>query len=141
MLWLVFDVFFFANLYVFTFSNISGSLSITRFYIPTVNCMEALAFTSFISSYFSSHAKRCIFVFSDITSSVKNIRNHVGTARSAHCKVHCPPTAAPLFLQSVPREISRHRSRLFYPSAMLSITGCIAYIGVRFVSNEQNTTP
>ena len=54
--------------------------SITRFYIRTVNCFEAPAFTSFIISYFSLHDKRCLFVFSDITSSVKNIRNHVGTA-------------------------------------------------------------
>ena len=41
---------------------------------------EALAFTSFIISYFSLHDKRCLFVFSDIISSVKKIRNHVSTA-------------------------------------------------------------
>ena len=45
-----------------------------------MNYIEALAFTSFISSYFSLRHKRCLFVFSDIISSVKNIRNHVGTA-------------------------------------------------------------
>ena len=36
-----FDDFFLANSYFFTYSNISGSLSITRFYIRTVNCIEA----------------------------------------------------------------------------------------------------
>ena len=78
---LVFDDFFFANSYFFSFSNIFGSLSITRFYIRTVNCIEALAFTSFISSYSSLHDKGwCLFVSCDITWSVKNIRNHVGTA-------------------------------------------------------------
>ena len=77
---LLFDVFFFANSLFFTFSNIFGSLSITRFYIQTVNCIQAFAFTAFIIPYFSLHDKRWLFVFFDITTSVKNIRNHVGTA-------------------------------------------------------------
>ena len=77
---LVFDDFFLANSYFFTFSNISGSLSITWFYIRTMKCIEVPAFTSFISLYFSLHDKCCLFILSDITSSVKNIRNHVGTA-------------------------------------------------------------
>ena len=61
--------------------------------------------------------------------------------RSARCTTHCPPTTAPLSLHSVRREVSRHRSALFYTSAMPRITGSIAYIAERFISNEQNTTP
>ena len=87
--------FFSANSSFFTFLNMSGSLLITRFHRQTVNCIDALAFTfyflitygvckkrkyCFISSYFSLHDKHCFFIFSDITSSVKNIRNYVGTA-------------------------------------------------------------
>ena len=137
---LVFDDFFFANSYVFTASNISGSLSITRFYIRTMNRIEASAFTSFISSYFYLHDKRCLFDFSDKTSSVKNIRNHVGTValpaarRTARRLKRLSP-----FIVSLGKYLATDFH--FYPSAMLSITGSNSYIGARFVSNEQNTTP
>ena len=98
--------FFVANSYFITFSNISGLLLITRFYVRTVNCIDAPAFTSFISSYFFFHDKICLSVFSDITSSVRNIRNHVVTAAlPADYSASFPSN-------SVPPEVSRHRSPL-----------------------------
>ena len=77
---LVFDDCFFANSYFFTFSNISSSLSITQFYIRTVNCIEALlslAHTFLCTTNVASSFFPTSFL---ISSSVKNIRNHVGTA-------------------------------------------------------------
>ena len=61
---------FFSNSQLFTFSNTTGSLSITRLYIRSVirylfnvNSFAAPAFTSLIRSYFSSNEKRRLSVF------------------------------------------------------------------------------
>ena len=90
ILLLVFDDFFFANLYFLTFSNITGSLSITRFYIQTVNCIEAPAFTSFISSYFffAWQTLPLRFLWHNLICQKHSIpRRH---CRSARCTMHCP---------------------------------------------------
>ena len=132
--------FLYTNSYFFTFSNISGSLSIPPFYIRTVNCIVAPALTSFISSDFSLHNKRCLFVFSDITSSVTNIRSHVGTVTPpAARRTACWLQRLSPFIVSLEKYLAT--SLHLYPSVMISITGSIAYIAAWFASNEQNTTP
>ena len=110
---LVFNDFFFANSYFFTFSNISGAL----------------------------HDKSCVFVFSNITSSVKNIRNHVGTAAlPAARRTACQLQRLFPFIVSLEKYLATDLYSFTRPPC-LELPGSIAYIGARFVPNEQNTTP
>ena len=132
--------FFFANSYFVTFSNISGSPAITQFYLRTVNSIEAPAFTSFISSYFSLHDKRCLFVFSDKTSSVKNIRNHVDTAalRAARRTNHRLQRLSP-FIVSLEKYLATDVHSFTRPPCLALPEVLLTFVRVLFQMNKMNT--